>query len=440
MIQTRRNGFDSDEKNGATGLALQNENGYTSQCLMAGPMTDDLRTIFIGAGQFSERKIMASLSTDANGNRRILFFGADGKRRPIRLGKMPKKDAERIKLKVEILAAAQITNHPVDVEISKWVAGIGDDLYDKLAAVKLLPQRSHATVNLHDFITLYIDGRTDIKQATRIGLLQAQTRLVDFFGKGIDLRQFTQADADRWVIHLRAKYAEATAARTIKRARQFFTAAKRAKKIQDNPFDGIKPGRMENPEKHYFLSAGDTAKILDQCPSPHWRAIVALCRWGGLRCPSEVVELTWADMLWDQNRFRVRSPKMEGTSKEERYVPMFPELRPHLEALFDSAEAGAIHLIRDRTIGPNWRTTLTKIIRRAGLTPWPRLMQNLRSSRETELVERFPVHVVAYWLGNSPNVATKHYLQVRDTDFEQAAQIQRTQHWNVGGERGLQGQ
>ena len=171
------------------------------------------------------------------------------KHRPIRLGKMPKKDAERIKLKVEILAAAQITNHPVDVEISKWVAGIGDDLYDKLAAVKLLPQRSHATVNLHDFITLYIDGRTDIKQATRIGLLQAQTRLVDFFGKGIDLRQFTQADADRWVIHLRAKYAEATAAQTIKRARQFFTAAKRAKKIQDNPFDGIKPGRMENPEK-----------------------------------------------------------------------------------------------------------------------------------------------------------------------------------------------
>ncbi len=31
---------------------------------------------------------------------------------------------------------------------------------------------------------------------------------------------------------------------------------------------------------------------------------------------------------------------------------------------------------------------------RAGLTPWPKLWQNLRSSRETELVETYPIHVV----------------------------------------------
>ena len=41
----------------------------------------------------------------------------------------------------------------------------------------------------------------------------------------------------------------------------------------------------------------------------------------------------------------------------------------------------------------------------------------MRSSRETELVERFPVHVVTAWLGNTPEIARRHYLQVTDEHF-----------------------
>jgi hypothetical protein len=37
-----------------------------------------------------------------------------------------------------------------------------------------------------------------------------------------------------------------------------------------------------------------------------------------------------------------------------------------------------------------------------------------------ELAQTFPIHVVCSWLGNSPAVATKHYLQVTDADFEKA--------------------
>ena len=52
--------------------------------------------------------------------------------------------------------------------------------------------------------------------------------------------------------------------------------------------------------------------------------------------------------------------------------------------------------------------------------PWPRPFQNLRASRETELVERFPIHTVTSWLGNSPRIAMKHYLQTTETHFENA--------------------
>jgi hypothetical protein len=62
-----------------------------------------------------------------------------------------------------------------------------------------------------------------------------------------------------------------------------------------------------------------------------------------------------------------------------------------------------------------------RIIRGAGLVPWPKLFQNLRASRETELAAEFPLHVVCAWIGNSAAIAQKHYLQVTDADFERAA-------------------
>jgi len=68
----------------------------------------------------------------------------------------------------------------------------------------------------------------------------------------------------------------------------------------------------------------------------------------------------------------------------------------------------------------NLRTTFTKIVRRAGLTQWPRLFHNLRASRETELVESYPVQVVTSWLGNTPTVAMKHYLMTTEAHFEAA--------------------
>ena len=59
---------------------------------------------------------------------------------------------------------------------------------------------------------------------------------------------------------------------------------------------------------------------------------------------------------------------------------------------------------------------------RAGVKPWPRLFQNLRASRETELTKEYPIHVVCEWIGNSSLVAAKHYLQVTDEDFQRASQ------------------
>ena len=70
----------------------------------------------------------------------------------------------------------------------------------------------------------------------------------------------------------------------------------------------------------------------------------------------------------------------------------------------------------------NPQSRFEKIIKRAGVTPWSRLSHNLRSSRQTELTESFPAHVVSMWLGNSERIAAQHYLQVLESHFQKATQ------------------
>ncbi len=51
---------------------------------------------------------MASIATDPNGNRRILFKAKDRKRRTVRLGKVSRKAAEAVARKIESLNSACI--------------------------------------------------------------------------------------------------------------------------------------------------------------------------------------------------------------------------------------------------------------------------------------------------------------------------------------------
>src|SRR6266849_6310224 len=63
---------------------------------------------------------MASICDDPKGFRRILFVDKAGKRKCIRLGKMPKRLADETKTKVESLNAAAISGHSIDGESAEW--------------------------------------------------------------------------------------------------------------------------------------------------------------------------------------------------------------------------------------------------------------------------------------------------------------------------------
>lgn len=364
---------------------------------------------------------MASITREANGRRTIQFVGADGKRRSIRLGKVSEREALSVKVRVEHLATAAMFNNPLDPETARWVEERDQATIDKLAAVGLVPRRERASLAV--FLDAYIESRSDVKRLTKLKYKTTRQFLIDHFGANKVLRQITPGDADEWRRALGTKgLSENTLRKHTAVAKLFFNGAKRKHLIPENPFASLKATIQANPSRYYFISRADAQKVLDACPNAQWRLLFALSRYGGLRCPSEHLSLRLADVDWARGRVTVRSPKTEHhAGGESRVIPLFPELRPYLEEVWNQADPGTVHFItRYRDTNQNLRTQLQRIIEKAGLKPWPKLFQNLRSTRETELAERYPMHVVCKWIGNSEPIAAKHYLQVTEEHYEQA--------------------
>ena len=376
---------------------------------------------------------MASISKEKNGTLRIQFVAPDGRRPTIRLGKVSQRAAESVKHRVERLLEALNLNRPMEPALARWVAELEPWLAKRLAAVGLIPNpEAKPTATLGPFLTDYLDSRTDLKPATKIVRGQVIRDLTEFFGESCDVRTIMAGHADdfkQWLIG--RKLASTTIHKRLQSARSFFRAMRRRKLIDENPFDEVKIAAVGIKDRLRFVTREEIAHVLDACPNHHWRTIVALSRYGGLRCPSETLSLRWQDVNWDTGRIVVQSPKTEHhPGKASRTIPLFPELRPILSEAFDLAPDGAVYVVdekfRKAAMGPagwmnaNLRTTMKKIVGRAGLQPWPRLFHNLRASRETELVEAYPVQVVTSWLGNTPDVAMKHYLMTTDKHFERA--------------------
>ncbi len=370
---------------------------------------------------------MASLSY-IKGNARIQYHRRDGRRRTLYLGRCPKREAETIKVHVVRLVSAAMNNAVPADDTTRWLTGIGDKLHAKLAAAGLVKPRS--TQTLLGWLDQYLAAhatRKGLKPSTKTRWGRDRNHIAKFFGERCGLHDVTIAKLQEFDAYLRttAGLADATARRTNSQLSQVLRAASTRGMIPSNPYELADIARADkaNDSRLAFITQATIEKVIAACPDAEWRLMVALARYGGLRVPSELLGLEWGHVDWAKKRLTVPSPKTEHhEGRAYRVIPIFPELLPHLEAAFHAAPEGAVHVIqRYRDSAVNLRTSLLRYLARAGVTPWPRLWQNLRSSRETELAETFPLQVVTKWLGNTEAVALKHYLQVTDDHFERAA-------------------
>ncbi len=370
---------------------------------------------------------MASLVTYDDGLRRIDFtLTPNGRRQTVRLGRVSAKHAKTVLAKVEALIADKLTQRPHDTELSRWLASLDEKMLARLRAVGLADGVGVTQTTLGEFLDRAL-ATLAVKPGTLSFYEQVKRNLIDYFTASRLLRDITPEDADTWRTWLvdNQGLSTATVGRRVIGARTLWRRAVRWKLIGDNPFQDVRGGSQANESRKQFVPTATIEAIIAEAPDAEWRLLIGLSRYGGLRCPSEHLALTWRDVDWERGTLRVRSSKTahhEGHA--ERVVPLFPELRSLLLSAYEAAPDGAEHVItRYRDTSANLRTQFNRIIRRAGFTPWPRLFHNLRASRETELLRQYDLATVCRWIGNSPAVAARHYATSvdLDADFRRAA-------------------
>jgi integrase len=371
------------------------------------------------------------------------FLAGEPQRKSVRLGTMAKQQAITIKSRIEYLVAAKDNGNAPDAETSRWLASIGDDLHAKLAKHELVsPRLKVETRRLEGFLDEYIARRSDTKKSTRILYGNARRNLVDFFGADRPLDSITPAETGdwrRWLAKPAKDGGQGLAPETVRQrcrlAKQFFRDAEDRHLISTSPFAKMKGVSAKgNRDNDYFVTCEEVDAVLKACPDALWRLMFALSRFAGLRCPSEHLSLCWGDINWKNKRMLVHSPKTEHhEGQKTRTVPLFAELVPYLEAVRDELFASDFDpkqqrlseqpvISRWRNSEANLRTRMHEIIRAAGLEPWPKVFQALRSTRRTELQEHFPDYVLNAWFGHSSRIAERHYLQVRAEHFDKATQ------------------
>jgi integrase len=369
---------------------------------------------------------------------RIVFRDEAGKQQSIRLGECPKDYARSAKMAIGYLVVAKRHTGVPHPDAVRWLGGIDEVLYARVVAHGLCQPRDNApAVTLANLLDRF-DAAMAVKPTTQYKYRQVADSLRAFLGAETPLASITTAHADNWRKSIaEAKpnpddkdepaktLARATVAKRVVIAKSVFRKAVRWDLIPSSPFGDLRAGSQSNPDRAFYVSLETIRAILAVCPDDQWRGIVALSRFAGLRCPSEIVALRWGDVNWERGRLMVRSVKTEGHEGHAvRVVPIAPELRPILQDLFDRAEVGVEAVVpRLRDPKMNLRTQFERIIAKAGVKSWPRLFHNMRASCATDWVERFPAHVVAAWLGHSPMIAAQHYLQTRDAHFDLAAGV-----------------
>ena len=331
------------------------------------------------------------------------------------------KQVDRIRLHLEDLVLSLETGGEISRSTEGFIAEMPEDLRKRFVNCGLLKETRART--LGDLFARFYDERREIKVSTLRTYVTAEKRFFNFFSRQTNPAKLTKKDCENWKRFLQGEsYAEASIAGSIQRMTAVFNWGVERGYLIANPFKGVKRGSFTNPNRQFYVPMEWYYRLLDACPDQTWRTLIALCRIGGLRNPSETLRLKWADVNFWNGSILIHSPKTEHhDGRDTRLIPMFPELRREIEDQRELAEEGVPYVInRWRDTASNMRTHFQRIVFRAGLETWDRLFQNLRESRANDLWSQFPDHVAGAWMGHSKRVAVQHYLQVTDEQFQKA--------------------
>ncbi len=366
-----------------------------------------------------------------------------GKRPTIHLGAMRESAANKFCGMIDDLIGALKNNLTPAPGTRRWLLDLDKPVYEKLKRlglcdaaqdVNLLRERREnkelaKAPSLEDFREWYKSQRkADCELSTVKKQQSSLNNLISYFNEHEPrtklISEITVEAAFRFQLARIKERAEATASKDIKVCKTAFGYAVRIGWIQENPFKYLKTGSEVNPDGHFILPIEDYEKMIDACPNSTWRTIIALGRIGGLREPSELVNLKWPHVNWANGQILVTSPKTKRYGKTERSIPLFGRLEEQLADHFELTADKSEYVIDNPTYrhrDANLRTSFNRIREKAGVPKFPNPFRNLRLSAANDVCRAgYTMKVVTEWFGHDIVTALKHYHKVIQADFDRA--------------------
>ncbi len=386
---------------------------------------------------------MASIINDKTKNSYIIRLSErespTGKRVKIFCGSMDKKQTQQVQMHVEHLIAAKQSGTAVPQNTASWVGDLKGPLRTRLESLQLIvPEKVPTTITVVEYMEQFIASLADKKPNT-IRIYNRSLYFVRHFFSETKLTDVTKGQARQFKSSLLSpvrkdggkQLCDNTARKMLCKLKTVFNAAVEEGLITKSPFkfkEMATSVSASSEEREQLIEQATIEKVIDSAPDDEFAFIIALARYGGLRTPSEFALLKHGDfkLIEGGPYFRVFAPKTAYRKSEPRMVPLFPELMPYVKKLVSTSKAKQGEFVfseRYRTCTEaNITNIMRRTVKRAKVELWPKLWQNLRASRTTELVDNFPIKNVCKWLGNTQEVVLKHYLRASKDAMRQATQ------------------
>jgi integrase len=349
-------------------------------------------------------------------------FHLHGDRYVLWIGKLTVRQQREYERHVQSLidsAKVGATPEPVSVH---WFDSVPDRIRDRFVAWEMLPARQRRTVSheqrtIEGWTRLFIDELT-VCGRTKNNYEQARSWLLKSIDGKRDLSSVTAGDLKRWQASMN-RLALSTRNKHVKRVKTMFAGAVEDGILSANPASILKEERSAkrvDRSRQYFVDSEQSKRVMDSLPGIHWKLIFTLMRFQGLR-RHEVFAIDWSNIDLTTNELTIPAETKTGW----RSMPIFPETLSLLRSIPERSRRGKLVVW---TKSPESVTELLKRHVTAILGEcWPKVCQQLRSTRRTELDGEFEPFVVNEWLGHDGRTAEHHYQQITPAHLARAAMM-----------------
>lgn len=389
-----------------------------------------------------------SLELDESGRRKRTSFYMPREVRTMR-------KAEEIATRIQHLVDRKWLRSEPDTEVINWLGNLEGDYYEKFVRKGLAPPRIATQPDaspqekrwlLREWVEKFIDGHSGTAD-TRCNLRLYARGLYHFLGTrkrgDIYLDEFTHLNAKDFANWLGKHGSDASGYRTglalttvrtrLRKLKGIFAAAIDDRKLSENPFNKISTAEPNKSESDYHWVAADLVeRMIAESEDEDLRIMLAFARYGGLRRHELSIQL-WENIDLENRCMHIVSTKTGIPARPEscdtegrkllirRDVPIFDELLPHLRRHRAMTETDSRYVQSRYPRDMNITKLVQACATRTGVTIWPDFWQSMRSTRQSELEkQRFQIKAICNWLGNSPQVAQKHYLMAMEGEFDRA--------------------